>query len=121
MEIKTKFNVGDVIWIIKQDNKYIKCPNCKGKSKELVDNIEYFCPNCYGNGKVLSQELEWFVSENVGTITQIKTFTDEGGIDIDYFGGQIFASEYLGEEKNCFATKEKAQKECDKRNKGEQQ
>lgn len=118
MEIKTKFGVGDKVWIIKQDYKYERCPKCKGDSKELIGNIEYYCANCYGTGKVLSQELEWFVSENVGTITQIKTFIDEGGIDFDYFGGEIFASEYLGEEKNLFPTKAEAQAECDRRNNG---
>jgi DNA-directed RNA polymerase subunit RPC12/RpoP len=118
MEMKTKFNVGDNIWTIKQVNKYIKCPKCKGNSKELIGNIEYHCANCYGTGKKLTQELEWIVQkENPCKITRIRLLQDENRIYIDYLGGtNIFNADYLGAEQDCFATKAEAQKECDRRN-----
>ena len=116
MEIRTKFNVNDEIWTINKIHGYERCPKCRGNSKVLVGNIDYYCKECYGEGKKLSQEVKWRVSENSYTITQIKTFTDEGGTDVTYFGGKIWDRSYLGEEKNCFATEEEAQKECDKRN-----
>lgn len=119
MEIKTKFNVGDKVWVINEINGYEKCPKCRGNGKVLVGNIDYYCKECYGEGKVLAQTVKWRANENSNTITQIRIFTDEGGTDVAYYDGNIIVSDYLGAEKNCFATKEQAQAECDKRNKGD--
>lgn len=120
MEIKTKFNVGDEIWTIKQVNKNIKCPKCKGNSKELIGNIEYHCANCYGTGKELTQELEWIVQkENPCKITRIRVLQEENKIYINYLGGtDVFNSDHLGEEQDCFATQAEAQAECNRRNNG---
>ena len=115
-EIKPKFKVGDKVWTIHQINGYVKCPKCRGKSKVLVGNIDYYCKECYGTGKVFSQEVKWRVSENFYTITQIRVFIDKGGIDVAYFDENLITSEFLGKEKDCFATKEKAEIECRRRN-----
>lgn len=118
MEIKTKFNVGDIIWTIRQVNKEIKCPKCRGNAKVLVGNIEYYCEECYGTGKVLSNELEWIVQkENPCKITRIRILVEKNRTEITYLGGEdIFKADCLAEEQNCFINKEQAQAECDKRN-----
>lgn len=78
MQIKTKFNVGDKVWVI-------------GKKE---NNDEFYIVK--GNIKIHHYD------------TKIK-----GGVILedDLFFGYF--------ENDCFATKEEAQAECDKRNKGE--
>jgi len=97
-EIKTKFKIGDKVWTIKKVNKYIKCPKCKDKGKELIGNIEYHCANCYGQGTVLTNELEWVVQkENPCEITRIKILLEKDRTEIVYLGGEnIFIADYLG-------------------------
>lgn len=90
MEIKTKFNVGDKVWI-----------------------IEFIAGTKYIKEKAIPTKV-WFVSyEDV----EIKGFTimqlenGETGIFVN------LKSTNLGFlESECFSTKEEAQKECEKRN-----
>lgn len=35
MEIRTKFNVGDKVWTIRQSEVAEKCPICNGKEKRV--------------------------------------------------------------------------------------
>ena len=55
MNIKTKFNIGDTVYVIHKDTELIEieCDLCNGNGfvhiKENDDEIK--CPNCYGTGK----------------------------------------------------------------------
>ena len=40
MEIRTKFNVGDKVWTIRQSEVAEKCPICNGKEKIKIRNSE---------------------------------------------------------------------------------
>lgn len=116
MEIKTKFNVGDKVFVIDKNRITMVCPECQGIGELKFNEITYYCKECNGKGKVQSDDLKWVIREKVKEITKIDTHSDRGGTDI-YYKDNGFYSDFIGEEKNCFATKEQAQAECDKRNK----
>lgn len=80
MEIRTKFNINQFVWVIDENN---------GKWKVI------------GKFKVIGVRIEK---------DRTVDFTD---YELDYGDGThcLYLSENI-----CFATKEQAQKECDKRN-----
>jgi hypothetical protein len=80
MEIRTKFNINQFVWVIDENN---------GKWK-VIDRF-----------KIIGVRIEK---------DRIVDFTD---YELDYGDGKHCL--HLTEE-NCFATKEEAQKECDRRN-----
>lgn len=116
MEIKTRFAINDIVFVIHHTNPKEVCPDCKGKERIKVNAINYYCGKCHGEGKVLSKKVKWWVSEDIDIITRIHTHTDEGGTDVIYFNDNRTFSDYLGEEKNLFSTQAEAQAECDRRN-----
>ena len=79
MEIRTKFDVGDKVWII-----------------DCFENFEH--------------NAEWFVHYEM-EIDGIKIEIEDDEITIFYCFVDTGEPEEL-----CFATKEEAQKECDRRN-----
>ena len=83
MEIRTKFNVNQFVWVIDENNDKWK----------VIDKF-----------KVIGVRIEK---------DRIVDFTD---YELDYGDGKhcLYLSENI-----CFRTKEEAQAECDKRNKGE--
>ena len=108
MEIRTKFNVGDKVWTIRQSEVAEKCPICNGKEKIKIKNKKYRCPECDGDGYIRKLYPEWVVFDRKREIKEII-------IDIDR--ELIYSVEYNKyDAKDCFATKEQAQKECDRRN-----
>lgn len=92
MEVKTKFNIEDKIWVI-----------TLSFSEEKDD-------------------FEWKVEPTERIIKRIGVcFDDVKSVEITYHTNYLDGSTCISyyDEKNCFATKEEAQAECDKRNKGE--
>lgn len=88
MEIRTKFKPKDKIWVL----------NC-------ITGTEY------KKDKAKSTEL-WFEEEV--TISGVKVVLWKDGILVRYAIEEDKSIEFW--EQNCFATKEEAQKECDRRN-----
>ena len=88
MEIRTKFKPKDKVWVL----------NC-------ITGTEY------KKDKVKSTEL-WFEEEV--TINCVKVVLWKDGILIRYAIEEDNCIEFR--EQNCFATKEEAQKECERRN-----
>lgn len=82
MEIRTKFNVNNTIWLV--------IP---------FDNL----------GLTIVEEV---------IITRIKIYITEDTVEIMYDTKTILKNNFFNNvyEKFCFATKEEAQKECDRRN-----
>lgn len=90
MKFETKFKIKDKIWVI-----------CKNFNEEKDD-------------------FEWKVEHTQRIIIRIFTCCDEKGTDITYHTNYLDGStciSFFGEQ-NCFATKEEAQAECDRRNNG---
>ena len=91
MEIKTKFNVGDKVYCI-----------------DKIDGTRY------KNGEATKTSV-WFVSVEEGNVLWFTIGNMTGQLSINY---AIEKTEGYKEE-YVFSTKEEAQAECDKRNKGE--
>ena len=92
MKIETKFNVGDKVYCI---NK--------------IDGTKY------QNGQATKTSV-WFIEVEEGNVMWFTIGNMTGKISITY---AIEKTEGYNEE-DCFSTKEEAQAECDKRNKGEE-
>ena len=103
MEINTKFKIGDRVWIIKSKS---------------VENLGRYGEKC-GDGIYFPRYIdEYYVGENYEIKRiEIKCYSNED-IDIIYYFKDFHIYDF-GSEEYCFATKEEAQVECDKRNKGE--
>ena len=125
MNIKSKFNLDDKVFIIQRrgENKLLSCPTCKGKGKVTINNTNetITCPSCYGSGierKWIPEEWKIAYESKIGIIyveknrnkNKITYMVDATGI----------GTGTLWSEENVFATKEEAQKECDIRNNKEQ-
>ena len=90
MEIKTSFNINDTIWAIEQ------------RFNEEKDDFE-FVPN---QTPRIVKRIDFCADEKEIDITYHTVYLD-GSRDICYY-----------DESSCFATKEQAQAECDRRNNG---
>lgn len=116
MEIRTKFNKDDKVFHIRQVYKKIICPACKGVGKFMIDDVECICNTCKGDKKIFIEQMVWIVDENIyqiGKIVIVSRYTKENSIE---YYRNTYGEQFIGKEQNCFATKEEAQKECDKRN-----
>jgi len=122
MKFESKYNLDDTVYTIwsNQKQNIVKCPTCEGKgSYTLKDSIERSCPECYGRKtKTIFEKESWKIQKTL-TIGQIRIQETEEEKEIKYMcyetgigSGTIYSEETL------FATKEKAQKECDTINKG---
>lgn len=113
MEIKTKFNLDDIIWVI--DSKKVEeiCPICEGKGLIGIKNETFACPKCHTNGKI-NEKDEWFVKGQI-KITDIRVWCLYIP-EIRYLDEKFNGNGIMVYEEDCFATEEQAQKECDRRN-----
>lgn len=111
MEIKTQFNVGDVVYHIYSEYQEQTCKICEGKKTVRIKDMEFGCPHCIGLGTTKDKEVWEVVGEL--RIYEMRIWSLEYPIEIRYYDNKQNEMAY---EENCFATKEEAQKECDKRN-----
>lgn len=93
MEIKTKFNVGDNVWVIEfvAGTKYIK-------GNATTTKVWFIS---YEDVEITGFNIIQIENEKIGIVVNLK------GTNLGYL------------ESECFATQAEAQAECDKRNKGE--
>lgn len=133
MDIKTKFNLGDRIFIIHESyqDKEIKCTTCKGSSFVQISNTnrKIQCSDCF-NGIVRKRlPIKYHIINNglplkIGKITVEKyreTYLNKKNTSnknkIYYMCDETgVGSGTCWNEDICFKTKEEAQLECDKRN-----
>jgi RecJ-like exonuclease len=115
MEIKTKFNVNDKLYVIGVNKKEERCKICNGTGTVLIKKKIFTCPECNGKGREFTkQHWEIYMSETYPEKINIEI--EEGQKPkISYVFMWSDIPEYI-DEKDCFATKEQAQKECDRRN-----
>lgn len=118
METRTKFNVGDKVWIIQRNNYiYENCDICENTGAVKIKGKEFLCPECRGERKKI-YKVNWDVTEEAREIKEIIIKKLENRpLKISYFCLDK-SNHYIIEihDEDCFATKEEAQKECDKRN-----
>lgn len=137
MVVKTKYDIGQRVWVIWRENNFVPdpCPTCKGKGRvHVVESAEeILCPKCYGRGTDRNgkghDHFRWVVKHNsiIGQIDVRKTrYEDEDGVqhikdEIRYMieatgigGGSMWPEEVL------FASEEEAMIEVKKRNEYEE-
>lgn len=119
MRIETNFNVGDVVYVCRNDSTYEKepCKICEGIGIISIKAETFSCPKCHGNKSTCTKRVNKFtpekrtirkvivsVSENNGTMQiyiryETKTHGNRDRSVVDY--------------KNImFATKEEAEYRC---------
>lgn len=129
MNIKTRFDLGQKVWLIVNASRNMKpnCSFCDGVGKVFIEGagkkvVSQKCPECYGHGYISKYSPEEWKPEFESTI---------GKIDIEYYDQREkrknsinYMLYYSGvgsgsvlKEENLFASLEEAQAECDKRNK----
>lgn len=95
-------------------NKKVKCRACNGKGYIKQNGNEFQCMNCFGNGtEFIAVDRKWIVSNAPRIITKIdiEQSKKENMYKVLYWFG---CNGYRPE--NTFLTKNKATKECNKRN-----
>lgn len=109
MQKKFKFGIKQKVWTIRQSEVAEKCPICKGSGQVKIEGQFFRCPNCDGDKYIRKKYPEWIISiDYKREIKEIKIKIDKEIIySVDY-------NDYY--EKDCFATRAEAQKECDRRN-----
>ena len=122
MEIETKFNIGDRVWVIDQCRRMIetKCPICNGDSYVNINGTNFKCPSgdCYKGYVHHWEDKKW----------RIYLDSIVGNIKVEVLSNSIAKVEYMIEatgigtgnvwkENLLFATKEEAQARCDELNK----
>lgn len=97
MNIKTKFNVGDQVFIIKQkdDISHTDCKICGGTGKVHIRETcgELDCPSCNGKCFDIQSYTEYYKAEAV--VNKILTKTNENGIIICRIKIFIYIKKYL--------------------------
>lgn len=130
MDIKTKYNFGELVYPISYKTEEIKvfhnCPLCKDKGLVMLNNQEYTCPECRGyTYHIEDGDIEWYVTKDQGKIGRIGVefyaskyegkYGNESTIKymLDSTG---IGSGTLWKEEDLFLSLEEAQAECEKRN-----
>ena len=124
MKINAKFDLGQKIHAIIESKKETKeiCELCEGDGHLKILNFELFeCPKCFCKGYTMSENYkaryipnDSYYNFKVEKIV-IEIYEDKSEKTVNYYymdksSGNIF------NEKNCFASIEEAQKECNIRN-----
>lgn len=116
MEIKTKYSINDLLYIIEKEKYEKKCEYCNGRGVVKIKEKNFDCPNCNGKGKT-EEESKWDV---VDCQSPEKIHIDADDVDIQVY--YVFrwgdCPEYIKEE-DCFSNRKEAFKECKRRNKNE--
>jgi len=140
MNIKTKFDCGDTVWLISRNmsKRFEKCKVCDGTGYIVVvkTNIELSCPTCRGQGgQNVCGGMEWQVT-TPKTIGQVSVMYRAAVGNSNRRDDNISLQEEQREEMymchetgigtgcqyavtEVFATSDEAQTECDRRNAAE--
>jgi predicted RNA-binding Zn-ribbon protein involved in translation (DUF1610 family) len=128
MKIETKFNVGDTVYAIAHfsEEKFITCPTCNGLLKITINGKTFTCPDCYGHGgEKIWLPKKWDIYNEEGMlagynhVNKIDIDINKKGMEIRYILGTKYSKSESGTlwlEEDLFFSKEKALKECEKRN-----
>lgn len=122
MIIETKFSLNDLVYPIinRQIQVHVICPMCLDVGEVTVNNFTRICPECYGSLKYEWLPTQWsIVLENISKVGEVRTQIQENKRKIDYMlEATGIGSGSIWKEDQLFLTKEEAQEECDRRNRG---
>ena len=86
MEIKTKFDVGQKVYMVRLQYKNAEkeCPACRGKGIVHLHGEEYRCPNMCCQGKVITRGIKYY-SINSVKIKEIEITLNDKKSEIFYY------------------------------------
>lgn len=116
LQVPTKFQLGQKVYIIKQIKPKKICPICKGKKKIKYNNKDMTCPECKGFGIIISNKIINIVDDRKFTVKVIKTATYEDGFFIVKYKINSDFDILNRAEENLFATRKEAQARCNELN-----
>jgi RecJ-like exonuclease len=96
---KSKYHIGQEVWLIFSKEEDIPCPACQGKKKIKLDKM-YECPNCYGYGTDTKDTYSVGKSKVIGV-----SIHDHGDKGMSVFYSFINASR---KQEHVFETKKEA-------------
>jgi RecJ-like exonuclease len=133
MNIKTKFSLGDRVFIIQKYNKeeWVPCESCKGKGGVIVEDNYFQCTDCRGSGgKTHWLPDKWKVSyknTKIGKIA-VEKYSEEyyeqnpqyRKLEVRYMVTATgIGSGTVWYELDVFKTLQEAEAECNRRNEEE--
>ena len=114
MNIKTKFKVGDQVFILRQraDSYHTNCPTCGGTGKVHIRETgeELDCPVCNGKGFDIQFNTAYYKEEAV--VNKILTKTNENGTEI--LLSLFINGQYIDLDENSVFTAKEADKIIEK-------
>ena len=81
MQIETKFNVGDTVYVCKNNStKDLEtCKICDGKGEITIKDVSFCCPKCHGGKFTYSKKVKKFVPEKRIIKKVIVSVTENNG------------------------------------------
>lgn len=81
MQIETKFNVGDTVYVCKNNStKDLEtCKICDGKGAIIIKDESFCCPKCHGGKFTYSKRVKKFVPEKRIIKKMIVSVTENNG------------------------------------------
>ena len=114
MNIKTKFKVGDQVFIIRQksDSYHTDCQTCGGTGKVHIRETggELDCPSCNGKGYDIQIDTNYYKEEAV--VNKILTKTNENGTKVIL--SLFINDQYIDMDENYVFTAKEADKIIEK-------
>lgn len=112
MEISTKYNIGDTVWVLSKVYDRLACPACIDGKLKGRDGKSYHCYNCDGTGEEVADKPTF--TPKPSRIGCVKIEAYENGVYIRYSGGGILSPQF--DEGVCYPTEAEAQEAADKMN-----
>lgn len=119
MKIETKFNVGDIVYVCKNNSSFEKeqCKICDGAGIITLKGKSFCCPQCNGNKFTRTKKVRWFIPER-RTIRKVITSVSENNGNIQIY--TRYETKTHGNRDRCvaeyknimFSTKEEAEYRC---------
>ena len=119
MKIETKFNVGDVVFVCRNDSTYEKepCKICEGIGVISIKNETFSCPKCHGNKFTCTKMVNKFTTEKRTIKKVIVSGSENNGTMQTYIRYETKThgnrDRSVADYKNImFTTKEEAEYRC---------
>lgn len=124
IDVETKFEVGQEVFLIKKDRKVIenkeKCKICNGEGYIVFKGYTMSCPECEGSKYICVDSNivdNYFTDKKPHTITSIGIKTTAKESKLTYMiDGKAYERKKVSENE-IFATREEAENRCNELNK----
>ncbi|MBD5535133.1 MAG: hypothetical protein HDQ99_05675 [Lachnospiraceae bacterium] len=117
MKIETKFNVGDVVYICKNNSTYEteQCKICEGTGNVTLKDKSFCCPECKGNKFTHTKKVARFIPEKRTIRKVVVSISNNNGNTQTHTRYETKSNRHgsIAEYRNImFATKEEAEYRC---------